>query len=238
MKQLILIFFIKVLFFITAHAQIVIDGKFDDWKGVKFQYDERNKLHYAFQRDNDFLYIRILKDYNGGKVMSGGGVQLFFDKKETDSTSFIISYAHLTSWQKFEQLTSNVLEYLEIDNCGPIRNQVLPKYNDYGILVECTYEDNMPKEGIIPYNPKNDFKSVFDSEIQIPLELLEKNFGNNIYFKIRLRGGDIALKGESDVIRRNLFSVQQLNEVIETRKLYERMFYTEFTRNIMLSDLN
>ncbi|SUJ14589.1 Uncharacterised protein [Sphingobacterium spiritivorum] len=216
----------------------MIDGKFDDWKGVKFQYDDQNKLNYAFQRDNDFLYIRILKDYNGRKVIVGGGIQLFFDKKETDSTSFTISYAHSASRQKFEQLPPNVLEYLEIDNCGTIRNHVLPKYNDYGILVECTYEDNMPTEGIVPYNPKNDFKSVFDSEIQIPLELLEKKFGDNIYLKIRLRGGDIALKGESDIIRRNLFSVQQLNEVIETRKLYEMMFYTEFMRNIMLSDIN
>lgn len=235
MKKLLLMLFYLLIATSSLQAQIDLDGNLSDWDTTSFKYDNENKLHYQFKKDENFLYMAILKDYNGMKVLSGGGIELFFDKEQPDSNSLSLTYAHRLVDPVTQEVHMPSFDFFELHSPNGKR-QILPKYNETGVSVACFSYVEMPKEQVVHYDKNRNTASVFISEVQIPLELLCQFYGGNITFKIRLRGADKSLKGEGDIIRRRLFSAEML-EAIETRKMYERLFFTEYIGKLDLNKI-
>lgn len=235
MKRLLSILFYLLIATSSIRAQIDLDGNLSDWDTTSFKYDNENKLHYQFKKDENFLYLAILKDYNGTKALSGGGVELFFDKEKPDSNSFSLTYAHRLVDPVTKKVDMASFDFFELNSPNG-KKQLLPKYNETGISVACFSYVETPKEQVVHYDKNRNVASVFKSEVQIPLEILRQHYGNSITFKIRLRGMDKSLKGEGDIIRRRLFSPEAL-EAIETRKMYECMFFTEYIGKLDLNKI-
>lgn len=236
MKKILLILFYFSVITSSLQAQIDLDGNLSDWDTTSFKYDDQNKLHYEFKKDEKFLYMAILKDYNGMKVLSGGGVEVFFDKEKPDSNSFSLTYAHRLVDPATQEIHMASFDFFELHSPDG-KKQILSKYNETGISVACFSYVQIPKEEIVRYDKTRDMASIFKSEVQIPLELLRQYYGDSITFKIRLRGADKSLKGEGDIIRRRLFSPEAL-EAIETRKTYECMFFTEYIGKLDVNKIN
>ncbi|MCD0472492.1 hypothetical protein [Flavobacterium sp. JAS] len=84
---------ILLLFSVSLKAQVVVDSDLSEWGDTKkMQYDKENQLYYAFKKDNQFLYLGILKNKNASKV-DRGGVQVFFSDKEADTTGLQVIFA-------------------------------------------------------------------------------------------------------------------------------------------------
>lgn len=184
---------ILLLFSVSLKAQVVVDGDLSEWGDTKkMLYDNENQLYYAFKKDNQFLYLGILKNKNASKF-NGGGVQVFFSDKKVDTTGLQVIFG-----SKLKDLTTNkslkvTHDFFLVRNLNGTVSQILPTYNETGIIVEWKVTDieyfvvrnSVLDQMATPANP-----NVFTAEIQIPLEYLKKYTVNSttLQFGISLRG--------------------------------------------------
>lgn len=210
-----------------SEAQIMVDADLKDWgDSSKFNYDDQNVLNYSYRKDNQFLYLAIRKNKNASKFFSGG-VQLSFSSSKIDADSFQITFA-----QSVVDPTSNARiqynhDYINLSNYDGLKNQLLAKYNETGILVEWKYTDidYIPKGDVIrsdeiPANP-----NVFTAELQIPLSYLQKKMGNKINFSICLRGHDKEKKGLQYYLNKRFPAPKNVNETENQEKMYFTEYY-------------
>lgn len=223
-KYSILLIVVFVLLSLFGRTQVVVDANLSEWgDSTKMKYDSENKLWYNFKKDSDFLYIVVKKNRNASKFYSSG-IQLSFSQKKIDSDAFQITFAHAITNPISNKRERFGHDYFDIRNYKGVKNQLLPKYNETGILVEWKYTD-------IEYNGKNTRideipanPNIFTAEIQIPLVYLKENFGNKINFSICLRGYDKEKKGLQHYLDKKFPAPTCIHE----RELFECMFYTEY----------
>lgn len=181
-----------LLFPTASKAQIVIDADLTEWGGYKnMQFDKENELYYAFKKDNQFLYLSILKKNNASKFY-GGGVQIFFSQKQKDTTALQLFFGNNFKDPVTNQNQKYTHDYFTVKNLTPNLNQQLTTNNETGILLEWNITDikylvingDILDGKATPPNP-----NIFSAEIQIPLQYLEKYKTDDIIcFGIALRG--------------------------------------------------
>ncbi|MBF4472562.1 hypothetical protein [Flavobacterium sp. HJJ] len=238
MKQYnyLILFFIGIflLFSVTLKAQVVVDGDVSEWGGKeKMQYDNENNLFYAFKKDNQFLYVSILKNKNASKF-DGGGVQVFFSQKKADTTGLQVVFANKIKNPDTNKSQKYTHDFFSVRNLNGVVSQQLPTNNETGILVEWKVTDieyfvvrnSVLDEKATPANP-----NIFTAEIQIPLEYLQKyNLDKTIHFGIALRGLSYAF---------NIGPVAMNNgpKTVSQTEFWDQMTPTSFFGSIDLKTL-
>jgi|GEM_PF-7119932 len=235
-NSLVLILFsVLLLSSFIAKAQVVVDGDLNEWGGAdKMQYDKENDLFYAFRKDNQFLYLSILKNKNASKF-NGGGVQVFFSNKVADTTGLQIIFAGKMKDPGTNKSLKYTHDFFSVRNLNRVIIQQLPNYNETGIIVEWKVTDieyfvvrnSVLDDKATPANP-----NIFTAEVQIPLEYLKKYVTNNaLYFGIALRGLSSTFKIQSMAMADNG------PKSIYQQEFWDRMTPTSFFSSIDLKTL-
>lgn len=222
-----------------VQAQIAIDADLSDWDSTKFQYDDKNKLWFDFRKDDQFLYMAILKKDNVTKIFTGGGVLLSLSAAKIDKDALGIKFAHSVKQKNSQKPLIVSKEELELLNFKGIASQIIPVFNEWGIQVawKRTEIDYAPISAAYSYEdrkkvPKN--PNIFWAEIQIPLSLLTENIGSTVNYSICLTGADRNKEGEEALIRRRLFDNRNS---IHEQELYETFYFTEYFGKIDIDKL-
>ncbi|WP_443939806.1 hypothetical protein [Pedobacter sp. MW01-1-1] len=203
----------------------------------KMSYDSENKLYYAFKKDSNFLYMAIYKNENALKY-SNGGVQLFFNAREAKKDSLMLTFAHTYTDSVTRKLVHNTHDYFLLENFNGIKKQLVPKFNETGILLEWNYTniDYLPRTGNIDVKNIKPNPNVFSAEIQIPIGFLQTNYGNALDFAICLRGGDTKKEGKEALERKRLFPMTSAMPF--QNELIERLYFTEFEGILNLNTIH
>lgn len=197
MKQFNYIFpvFLFITFFmfsVSSYSQILVDAKLDDWGDLKnMQYDKENNIYYAFKKDNQFLYMSLLKKEHPDKYF-GGGVQLFFSEKKGDTTALQLLFGNMYKDTVTRQTQKYTHDFFTIKNLKPNKTQLLATNNETGISVEwniTNIEFLVIENGILNTRKTPPNPNIFTAEIQIPLEYLKKYIRDqSLSFCIAMRG--------------------------------------------------
>ncbi|WP_443939807.1 hypothetical protein [Pedobacter sp. MW01-1-1] len=224
--------------FFSAYSQVTVDADLKEWGDMKkMSYDSENKLYYAFKKDSNFLYMAIYKNEYAGKY-SNGGVQLFFNAQGAKKDSLMLTFAHTYTDSTTHKLVHRTHDYFLLENFNGIKKQLVPKFNEMGILLEWNYTniDHIPREDKvmehIPANP-----NIFTAEVQIPLTYLIEKFNKELVYKICLRGSDITKKGKEAFFKRRLFT-PELSNTAFVKDIIDRSYFTEFNGNLNLNTIN
>lgn len=219
----------------TIKAQIMADADLSEWGGTdKMHYDKENDLFYAFKKDNQFLYLALLKNKNASKF-NGGGVQVFFSNKAGDTTGLQVVFASKMKDPDTNQFLKYTHDFFSVRNLNRIPSQQLPTYNETGIMVVWNVTDieyfvvrnSVLDEKATPANP-----NIFTAEVQIPLEYLKKYCINNtLHFGIALRGLSYNFKMQSMPMADNG------TKSIYQKEFWDRMTPTSFFGSIDLNTL-
>ncbi|PIF34307.1 hypothetical protein CLU81_4945 [Flavobacterium sp. 9] len=224
-----------LLFSISLKAQVIVDGDLSEWgDSKKMKYDNENNLYYAFKKDNQFLYLSILKNKNASKF-NGGGIQVFFSNKEADTTGLQVLFANRVKDTETNKNQKYTHDFFSVKNLNGVLNQQLATYNETGILVEWKVTDIqyfVIRNGVVdematPANP-----NVFTAEIQIPLAYLQKyNLDKTIHFGISMRGQAYNFKMPWSSV------VGGGNKSTSQKEFLDKMTPTSFFGSIDLNEL-
>lgn len=214
-----------LLFSIPLKAQIIVDGDLKEWGDTKnMRYDNENNLYYSFKKDNQFLYLAILKNKYPFKFHIAG-VQIFFAEKKADTTGLQLLFANnfKDPVSQKNQLYSH--DFFTVKNLNNVASQNLTTYNETGILIEWKVTDIRYKvivnetidDRATPPNP-----NVFTAEIQIPLQYLQKySLNQTLHFGIACRCSGYKLPA---------FTISQLLQTYQNPKNdFQKERLDEFT---------
>ncbi|WP_443937693.1 hypothetical protein [Pedobacter sp. MW01-1-1] len=142
-------------------------------------YDSANKLYYKITQDQDFLYFEVVKDEMATKVLSQGGIRLFFNlegKKDTlgvPTIQFPVYTKGKVQDKRFDKLI--------LKSFTGIPETEMPKYNEYGVTAEAEYIQNYNQDS------NSNKKDLFKSKLSIPLKYFDKST-KKIAIQILLKG--------------------------------------------------
>jgi hypothetical protein len=226
---------ILLIFSVSLKAQVVVDGDLSEWGDTrKMQYDNENHLYYGFKKDNQFLYLSILKNKNASKV-DRGGVQVFFSDKEADTTGLQVIFASKLKDPVTNKSLKETHDFFLVRNLNGIASQTLATYNETGIMAEWKVTDikyfvvrnSVLDQMATPANP-----NVFTAEIQIPLKYLQKNnFDETIHFGIVMQGLSPIFKNTGSL------PPTDGGQTISEKEFWDQLAPTSFFGSIDLNEL-
>ncbi|WP_443938321.1 hypothetical protein [Pedobacter sp. MW01-1-1] len=233
------ILFFSLIFTLAAqvgYSQISVDGHLKDWgDSTQFKYDKENKLWYHFKKDQHFLYMGIKKNENARKF-SSGGIEIYFSPSKIDTTSsFCLKFGNCFTEPETKKVLCANHDYIMIENYKGVKRNLLPKYNEEGILADwfITNIDNPPRMGTGSPNQIAIDPNIFSCEIQIPLTVFKEMKSNRIHFGICLPSSDKKKLGMQNPI---VQMVGQFNSP-SALNFYDLMLFSEFYGDIDLTQL-
>ncbi|ERJ60162.1 hypothetical protein [Sphingobacterium paucimobilis] len=160
-----------LLFCIISFSYAQTDPK----KGMA--YDKENAMYYRISNDEQYLYLNFYKDEYVQKITSLGGIKIFLNmngKKDTMNVPYIVYPVYNRSKKDYEEI--------ETSGFSGVPEGRMSVFNEYGIMGESK---------IIALSGKNWYskdRSVFQSQVTIPLNGLRIDKNKNISIMILLRG--------------------------------------------------